>query len=355
MKMRHPNHNYDKVAVVLGANGQIGSYLCDYLLELGYSRVVGVVRRTSVPNRENLQISLTNKNFVVKMADVTDVGSLSRLFQEEITDRDLRYEVYSMVAQSQVAVSFKQPKLTQDITGTGHLNVLETLLYYHNNNYKIRNFTCASSEMFGSQKDISGYQSLDTKFWPNSPYAASKLYMFHLQRIYKESYGMLNTSGILFNTESPRRGEEFVTRKITKWFASYITHFSFQTKLQLGNIEAYRDWTHAKDTVRAIHLINTAARPKDYLVASGETHSIKEFMEACYNCVPQIIEFQIKDKLEDLYEINQEFIRPNDVPYLKGQADIIRTELGWKPTVTFEELVREMLISDYLKQKQQVK
>lgn len=345
---RVPNPNYDKVAVVFGATGQIGSYLCEYLLSLGYSKVVGVTRRVSNVNTCRLISCLNNINFTLFQADVTDPFSLNNLYSTFISDQNLRYEIYNLAAASHVHTSFHQPKLYADITGIGHLNVLESSKRYHELGYKVRTYFMSSSETFGLEKNIDGFQNLETKFKPRSPYAAAKLYAFNLNQVYRESYGMWNCAGIIFNTESPRRGEDFVTRKITKWFADFaVNNYVFNNKLQLGNIQSCRDWTHAKDTVKAIHLIMDAQRPKDYVVASGETHSVYNFMEHCYNYMESVVGNQCDLPLDSLYEINPSFLRPNEVPYLKGRADHIRLELGWRPSYTFSELVHEMFNHDY--------
>lgn len=337
----------DKVAFVFGATGQIGSYLTEYLCRLEYGQVIGIARRVSNPNIERLKTSLEYNNFKLDQGDITDTFSLAKLFNKYINDKDNKYEVYNLAAASHVHTSFSQPKLYADITGIGHLNILESCLQFHNANYNIRVYGQFSSEVFGGQKAPSGYQTLDTKMWPNSPYAAAKLYAFHMNRIYRESYGMWNSGGIIFNTESPRRGEDFVTRKITRWFGEFAANgYELKNKLNLGNVHACRDWTHAQDMVRAIHLINTTLRPKDYLVASGETHSVKNFMEVCYEVMEDNCGNCPYD-LEELFEIDVSFLRPNEVPFLKGQADVIRTELGWQPEIPFYMLVREMFLNDY--------
>ncbi len=344
-------HNLDKTAIVTGCTGQIGSYLCEYLLGQSYRKVVGIARRVSNPNTERLEECLGEPGFVLAQGDVTDPFSLQKVFSENITSQNERYEVYNLAAASHVHTSFAQPKLYADITGIGHLNVLETCLPYHRQGFNLRLYYQSSSEVFGGEKSPSGFQTIDTRMNPNSPYAAAKLYAFHLNRLYRESYGLWASSGIIFNTESPRRGEDFVTRKITKWFGELLANpGKYKNKLKLGNINSCRDWMHARDCVRAIHLINTAQRPKDYLVSSGETHSVLNFMEECYRVAQNILPghtFFPSNDLNKLYEIDQSFFRPNEVPYLKGQSDIIREELDWKPQISFKELVDEMVRNDY--------
>lgn len=347
MKQRTPNMNYDKVAIVFGATGQIGSYLCENLIKLNYGKIIGVARRVSLPNDGRLNYCKLQPNFELVSGDITDQVSINRLLAKYIVDKDLKYEVYNLAAQSFVGVSFSQPNLTLAATGQGHTNILEAVLHYHNLNYKIHTYFMSSSETWGKNKDLSGFQSLDTHMYPSSPYGIAKLYAFHMNRIYRESYGMWNSSGIVFNTESTRRGEEFVTRKITKWFADYgYNKYQNKNKLQLGNLDIYRDWTHAEDTVRAIQLINTALKPKDYIVASGETHSLMEFLDETYAKMQRVCG-KCPVPLEELYETCPEFVRPNEVPYLKGQADITNKELNWKPQITFKELISEMFIYDF--------
>jgi GDPmannose 4,6-dehydratase len=346
--------NNHKVAFVFGVTGQIGSYLAEYLLELGYQKVIGVARRVSTNNLERLGFCLNYQNFILESADITCPFSLTKMFSKYIgTNRE--HEVYNLAAASHVHTSFNQPKLYSDITGVGHLNLLETLLQYHKDDYIIRLYFQSSSEVFGSQRDEDGFQSSTTRMIPNSPYAAAKLYAFNMNKIYRESYGMWNSAGIIFNTESPRRGEDFVTRKITKWFAEFAANnYVLKNKLQLGNVNSLRDWTHAKDSVRAIHLINTAQSPKDYVVASGQANSVYDFMKCCYNEMELAVGKKCSIPLDELFEVNQTFFRPNEVPYLKGKADVIFNELGWKPDIKFSHLVHEMFYSDYTLVKERI-
>ena len=338
----------NKTGIIYGCTGQIGSYLGEYLLEKGY-KVIGVARRTSFNNRGRLTNCLRNESFTLVEGDVTDPFSLVRGLNNIVIDRDMEYEIYNLSAQSHVHTSFFQPQATANITGIGHLNLLEALLGFHNLKFKIKLYFMNSSEIFGSQRNSLDYQDLGTPMIPNSPYAAAKLYAYHMNRIYRESYGMFNTAGIIFNSESPRRGEEFVTRKITKWFADFmINGFTFKKKLQLGNIFACRDWTHAKDTVRAIHLINTNHEAKDYIVATGETHTIHDFLNECYEQAKSIMGKSCLYKLEDLFEVNKDFFRPNEVKYLRGDFSKINKDLGWKPQIDFPSLVYDMLKSDFL-------
>lgn len=343
------NEPMKHINIIFGATGQTGSYLAEHFLSRG-EKVIGVARRVSLPNTTNLEVAMSNPNFELRHADITDPFSLVKLFNEIIVDKNVEYCIFNMAAMSHVFVSFSQPGLVSQVTGVGHLNILEVLFSFHKLGFKIKTLFAASSEMFGSNVDLNGYQDLHLPFSPNSPYAVAKLYAYHMSRVYRESYGMFNVSAIMFNTESPRRGLDFVTRKITRWFAQFMyDNFKLKNKLVLGNISAYRDWTHATDTVKGLDLILNNDRPKDYLIASGETHTIYNFLEKCFKYAEEIMGKKIPYKLDELFEISDQFKRPNEVKYLKGNATEIRNDLGWKPTISFSSLVREMLESDYCK------
>ena len=332
-----------KVAVITGVTGQIGSYLLDSLLSSKeYSQVYGIARRVSLPNTSRISQHLYDPRFTLVSGDITDSGSLYRIFDDVFKHgkSGIVYEVYNLAAMSFVKDSFSQPKLTMDITGTGYLNLLECLKLYHDRNYLVNVFQMSSSEQFGSQCDSDGFQRITTSMIPNSPYAAAKLFAYNINRIYRESYKMNCSSGVIFNSESPRRGPEFVTRKITQWFARYY-HEITEGCLELGNIKSVRDWTHAKDTVRAIRKI--IGSRKDYVVASGNCHTVLEFMESCYD---YICPDSLREPLENLYRINPEFYRPNEVSYLKGDATPLKEDFGWVPEIDFKGLVNDMMEGD---------
>ena len=335
-------------AIIFGVSGQIGSYLADLLLSKNYS-VYGVMRRVSNPNTDRIKHNLENPDFKIFSGDLTDIPSLFNILSEVVYcgghGFESPIEIYNLAAQSHVAVSFQQPGLTWDITAKGHLNLLEVIRCSNYQNIS-KLFFMGSSEMFGSNIDADGFQRETTPLRPNSPYACAKEAAFNMTRIYRDAYGFDARSGIIFNSESPRRGENFVTRKITKWFADYYTGQA-KAKLKLGNINSQRDWTHAKDTCEAIYLM-MQAKPKDYVVASGQTHSIFDFIQRCHiltekldNCCEGL-----RIKTEDLYEFDSALLRPNEVPYLKGDASFIKKELGWSPKISFDELVEDMLYSD---------
>lgn len=332
-------------AIIFGVTGQIGSYLLDLLLSKNY-RVYGLARRVSSPNTERIKHHLKNPNFTLKSVDITDTHSLLNFFGDYQHDYLGVLEIYNLAAMSFVYDSFSQPRLSMEVTGLGHLNLLEVLknLYrFNEHGYKV--FFMASSEMFGINVDPDGFQRETTPLAPHSPYSVAKAAAFYYSRLYRASYGMSIRSGIIFNSESPRRGEHFVTRKITNYFKQLL-HENTKTKLKLGNVESFRDWTHAKDTVQAIYAMMQGP-PKDYVISSGQTRSIKDFLQACYNFYKGVYGC-CKDlpKLEDLYEIDPTLYRPCEVPYLKGDSSLIRKELGWEPRISFDELVEDMMASD---------
>lgn len=357
--------------------GQDGSYLSELLLAEGYD-VVGVSRRTSTPNDTRIRHLKDDRCFTLVSGDVTDAFSVFRL----ITDHDPD-EVYNLAAQSHVGISFDQPGHTWDATAKGCLNILEAIRM-SSRPLGIRFYQASSSEMFGSNYssrwypkdkakwdschaqvglvapsytkmvfDNSGYteeryQDESTPFAPNSPYAVAKLAAHSLVRVYRESYGLHASSGILFNHESERRGDNFVTRKITK----YIARVAQQREhggpsvepLRLGNLEARRDWGHAEDYVRAMLEMVSQEKPDDYVVATGETHTVREFLLMAFAAIG--IDLNSEAWFDRYIHIDKSLYRPSEVPYLRGDASKARSVLGWQPNVTFEGLVRRMVLSD---------
>ena len=336
-----------KTVVITGIHGQDGGYLAKLLLSKNYT-VVGIARRTSLPNDERIKNLYYNKSFVIEYADVTDVGSLYKILNKYNPD-----EIYNLAAQSHVKESFEQPKYTFDVTFGGVLNILEWLRYY---SPKTKLFQASSSEMFGScfnvnlnyEYDNDGsqivteecYQDENTTMIPNSPYAVAKLAAHNLVKMYRNSYNLFACCGIMFNHESPKRGEQFVTRKISKYIAGLKVD-GFKEKLKLGNLEASRDWGFAEDTMRAAWMILQNVEPIDYIVSTGETHSVREFL----------IEAAKRIGLDDkdifrLVSIDDSLKRPLEVSYLKGCSKKIRDELGWEPKVDFKNLVKLMVDED---------
>lgn len=325
-------------AIVTGITGQDGSHLVDLLLWKGYE-VIGVVRRTSTPNTERVNHLLKNPNFKLEEGDITDYSSIINILTKH-SDAD---EVYNLAAQSHVAVSFKQPGLTWDVTGKGCLNILQAIvdLSLHE---KVRFYQASSSEMFGKNYDVvdgEKLQSENTRFLPQSPYAIAKCAAHEAVRLYREAYGLHASAGILFNHEGPRRGETFVTRKITKWIGEYIKSGKDPSfpKLRLGNLEAWRDWGYAGDYVEAMWLMLQQDVGDDYVICTGETHTIHDFLNAAFAYVGI-------DNWSDLVIQDPEFYRPAEVDYLRGDNTKARTVLGWQPDTSFNRLVEMMMQHD---------
>jgi GDPmannose 4,6-dehydratase len=327
--MSHP-----KRALITGITGQDGSYLAELLLEKDYE-VHGIIRRTSTFNTDRIDhIYVDPHNEAARLflhyGDLTD-GTMLRRILEQVQPQ----EVYNLGAQSHVRVSFDSPEYTADAVGMGTLRILEAIRdYQHRTDSEVRFYQAGSSEMFGKVQEIP--QQETTPFYPRSPYACAKVFA-HWQTInYRESYNLFACNGILFNHESPRRGETFVTRKITRAVARIVA--GQQKKLYLGNLDSKRDWGYAKDYVRAMWLMLQQDQPDDYVVATNETHSIREFLEIAFNLVNL--------DWHDYVEFDPRYLRPAEVDLLIGDASKAQQKLGWAPTVTFEELVHLMVEAD---------
>ena len=329
-------------AIIFGVTGQDGSHLADLLLEKDYE-VVGVCRRVSVDTTSRISHVLEDSNFTLHQADITDAHSINNLLKEH-ADVD---EIYNLAAQSHVAVSFKQPALTWDITGKGCLNILESIIA--NELIGVRFYQASSSEMFGRNYDtkdclttgIEKYQNEQTKFMPQSPYAIAKCAAHHLTRLFREGYGLHSSAGILFNHEGPRRGETFVTRKITKWIGDFVKSGRDPEfpKLRLGNLEAFRDWGYAGDYVEAMWMMLQQDCPEDYVICTGETHTIREFLDVAFKHIGI-------DDWSGFVVQDPEFYRPAEVDYLRGDSTKANEKLGWTPKNTFEDLVKMMVDHD---------
>lgn len=318
--------NYKKTALITGITGQDGSYLAEFLLSKNY-QVFGLERRSSQKNRENIKHILgSGKDIQLISGDLLDEASLVHALRETNPD-----EVYNLASQSFVAESWKQPVYTGEVTGLGAVRMLEAIRQV---NPKIKFYQASTSEMFGAVKQAP--QNEKTPFYPRSPYGVAKLYAHWITVNYRESYGMFAASGILFNHESPRRGIEFVTRKITDTAARI--KLGLEKELRLGTLDAKRDWGFAGDYVEAMWLMLQQKNPKDYVIATGETHSVKEFVEEAFGHLDLDWKKYVK--------IDKNFVRPAEVYLLKGDASLVRKELGWKPRVNFKELVRMMVDSD---------
>ncbi|MEI6563003.1 MAG: GDP-mannose 4,6-dehydratase [bacterium] len=314
-----------KKALVTGITGQDGSYLAELLLQKGYE-VVGIVRRSSSISRTRID-HLLDKNLSLRLeyGDLADSSSLRHVMTKTQPD-----EVYNLAAQSHVRISFDQPEYTADVTGLGVLRVLEAIRDYNNaTGAKVRFYQASSSEMFGAAKPP---QSEATQFHPRSPYAVAKVAGFWQTVNYRESYGMHASNGILFNHESERRGENFVTRKITR--AAGRIKVGLQNSLALGNLDAKRDWGHARDYVEAMWLMLQQEQPDDYVVATGESYSVRAFLDEVFG--------HLNLTWQDYVKIDPRFYRPAEVDYLLGDPSKAMKKLGWKPKITFKELARLM-------------
>ncbi|MGV8087942.1 MAG: GDP-mannose 4,6-dehydratase [Methanomicrobiales archaeon] len=311
-----------KSALITGITGQDGSYLAELLIDKGYD-VYGLVRRLSTPNTTRIEHIL--EKVILLEGDLTDQSSLNVAVQTAQPD-----EVYNLAAQSFVATSWNQPVLTGDVTGLGTTRILEAIRQF---SPSAKMYQASSSEMFGKAQVP---QNENTSFHPRSPYAVAKVYAYYATVNYRESYGMFCCNGILFNHESPRRGIEFVTRKITDGVARI--HHGLSKELRLGNLDAKRDWGFAGDYVKAMHLILQQKEADDFVIATGESHSVKEFVELAFS----------EAGLDWKRYVTQDerFMRPADVPELKGDITKARKKLGWEPETTFEELVKMMVKSD---------
>ena len=312
-----------KRALITGINGMDGSHLADLLLTKGY-KVYGMERRSSWKNRVNtahLEGEITFVN-----GDLTDQNSLFRCLKESSPD-----EIYNLGSQSFVGESWNTPEQTSDVTGLGVLRMLEAIREYGK---PIKFYQASTSEMFGKMEKLANEE---TKFHPRSPYGVAKLYGHWITVNYRESYDMFNTSGILFNHESERRGIEFVTRKITDGVARI--HLGLQDKVILGNLDTKRDWGYALDYVEAMWLMLQQDEPRDYVIATGETHSLEELLVIAFS------EIGITDWKKYVGQ-DERYMRPADVFYLAGDSSKAREELGWKPKISFKEMVSRMVIND---------
>jgi GDPmannose 4,6-dehydratase len=342
-----------KKALITGVTGQDGSFLAEFLLEKGYE-VHGIIRRSSSYNQERLEdllseqseALLNNQNFYLHYGDVTDALNITQLIGEIKPD-----EIYNLAAQSHVHVSFDMPSYTLDVDAKGTLNILEATRILGLTE-KTRIYQASTSELFGKVQEVP--QKETTPFYPRSPYGVAKIYGYWITKNYRESYNMFAVNGILFNHESERRGETFVTRKIT--LAAARIAQGKQKTLQLGNLNSLRDWGYAKDYVECMWLILQFHEPEDFVIATGEMHSVREFVELAFNYVGIEIDW-IGEGIEEkginkktgevVVEIDPKYFRPAEVEQLLGDPTKAKTLLGWNPTKTsFEELVKIMVTKD---------
>ncbi len=346
-----PNNAFNKnkkrkSALITGITGQDGSYLAELLLEKGY-KVYGIQRRSSYPNTNRIDHLLDNPkypNFVTVYGDLSDTTNLTRIIDEIRPD-----EIYNLGAQSHVGISFEIPEYTVNVTGLGALRILEAIRYL---NLPAKYYQASSSEMFGKVLAIS--QNEKTPFNPQSPYGISKVFAYNITKAYSDSYGIFASNGILFNHESPRRGVNFVTRKITTGLAR--VKLGVQKTLLLGNLNSKRDWGHSKDYVEGIWKILQHNKPDDFVLATGETHTVREFVEEAAKHLGMDIKWSGKGLNEKgvdqktgkiIVQINPQYFRPLEVEFLQGDASKARRVLDWKPKVTFKELVKLMAEADF--------
>jgi GDPmannose 4,6-dehydratase len=332
-----------KKAFMTGVTGQDGSYLAELLLQKGYE-VHAIIRRSSSFNTARINHIIDNPNFYTYYGDLTDSSNLHRLMSTIKPN-----EVYNLGAQSHVAVSFEVPEYTAEVVGTGAIRLLDAI---RDSNIKCKYYQASTSELFGGIPGTEP-QSESTPFYPKSPYGAAKLYAYWVTVNYRESYGLFACNGILFNHESPRRGGTFVTKKITQAVARI--HQGRQKVLKLGNMNAKRDWGHAKDFVYAQWLMLQQDKPQDYVIATGETHTVREFVEVAFKEIGINIQWQGKGVNEKgvnsktrevLVEVDEKYFRPAEVELLLGDPTKAEKELGWKREVSFQKLVSDMVKYD---------
>jgi GDPmannose 4,6-dehydratase len=320
-----------KVALVTGVTGQDGSYLAEYLIEKNYT-VVGLHRRSSNLNLTKIKSILNHPNFKLEEFDLTDPSGCSRVISQYKPD-----EFYNLAAQSHVGTSFSQPTTTFEINAVGVVNILESIRNYCSTT---KFYQASTSEMFGRNytvRDGEKYQDENTPMLPQSPYGVAKLASYHMVEIYRKAYDIFACSGILFNHESPRRGENFVTRKITKYIGR-LKRNEVSEPLQLGNLDAHRDWGHAKDYIRAMHLMLQKSVPEDYVIATGTTHSVYEFLNEAFKYAGL--------NYENHVVVNHDLYRPAEVDYLRGDSTKARNVLNWVPSISFENLISDMVDYD---------
>jgi len=313
-----------KTAFITGISGQDGSYLAEFLLELGY-KVTGIIRRNSVAENQDYRLLKLSGSVELAYGDLLDNSSLSAALSKFKPD-----EIYNLAAQSHVRISSEIPQFTAQVNALGALNLLEA---YRLTCPKALYYQASSSEMFGQNIDSDGFQRESTKMDPVSPYGCAKLFAYNLTRHYRNAYQLHATNGILFNHESPRRGSNFVTNKVVIGAIAILN--GKQKVLEMGNLDSYRDWGHSYDYVRAMHLIVNSSEPSDFVVSTGESHSVRELCDYVFSKLG--LDYR-------KYVIqNSKFLRPEELHALKGDSTKIRTQLKWKPKYNFEKLLDEMI------------
>ena len=315
-----------KKAFITGIGGQDGSYLAEYLLDLGYE-VYGIIRRNSTPEHQQSRLDLirNNKNLHVSYGDLNDTSGIERILREVKPD-----EVYNLAAQSHVRISYEIPQFTVQTNSVGVVNVLEAV---RNNCPNAKFYQASSSEMFGSSVDEDGFQRESTKMTPVSPYGCAKVFGYNIVRNYRNAYKIHASNGILFNHESPRRGSNFVTNKVVK--AAVRIKLGLQDKLELGNMDSSRDWGHSKDYVRAMHMIINHHIPDEFIVATGETYTVRDLCETVFT--------KLGMDYRDYVVQNPKYMRPQELRYLKGDPSKAKEVLGWEPNYTFSSMIDERI------------
>lgn len=315
-----------KKALIIGIAGQDGSYLAEHLLELGYE-VHGLLRRNSTPEHQESRIHHLASKVKTRYGDLNDPHSLEAALRDSQAD-----EVYNLGAQSHVRISYEVPQFTGQVNALGVLNVLGAIRTVVPN---ARLYQASSSEMFGDSVDADNFQRETTPMHPVSPYGCAKLYGYHIVRNYRKAYGLFAANGILFNHESPRRGSNFVTSKVVK--TACEIKLGMKSRLELGNMDSSRDWGHSRDYVRAMVKILNHSEPDDFVVATGETHTVRELVQGVFSRLDlDYTEYTVQ---------NPKFLRPEELPYLKGDASKARNLLDWSPKVSFDQLLDEMVES----------
>jgi len=344
--------NINKIALITGVTGQDGSYLADFLLKKGY-KVHGIKRRTSLINTDRIDHIIQNPDFENKFflhhGDMTDSSSLIRIIAKSEPN-----EIYNLAAQSHVAVSFEEPEYTANSDALGALRILEAMKILGIDKY-CKYYQASTSELYGLVQETP--QKETTPFYPRSPYAIAKLYAYWITVNYREAYNFFACNGILFNHESPVRGETFVTRKITIGLSKI--KLGLQKVLYVGNLNSKRDWGHAKDYVEMQWLMLQRDKPKDYVISTGKQYSVREFIEFSANLLDIKINWVGEGENEvgldvdgnEIIKVSKKYFRPTEVETLLGDSSSAMKDLGWKPTISFEDLVKEMISEDYNKLK----